>query len=69
LNETLSSSFTNLSFLESIDIEEKPEKAVEYRVDFVPTLIYIDDNNVEQKRYVGSMTAKQFQDFISSSDI
>lgn len=49
--------------LVDIDIDENTEKAIEYKVRGVPTLILVEDG-VEIKRKSGVMMTREIEDFI-----
>ena len=46
--------------IEEINIDEEIMTLVEYGVRSVPTMILLDENNVEVKRQVGMMNEQQF---------
>jgi len=50
--------------INEIDIDAEIITSVEYGVRSVPTLILIDDNDVELKRHVGSMNETQLLEFV-----
>jgi thiol-disulfide isomerase/thioredoxin len=50
--------------INEIDIDAEIMTSVEYGVRSVPTLILIDDNDVELKRHVGSMNETQLLEFV-----
>jgi thiol-disulfide isomerase/thioredoxin len=49
--------------IETIDIDKNLDLSSKYRIDFVPTCIFVDDNNKEIKRIVGLIS---FNDFLLS---
>jgi thiol-disulfide isomerase/thioredoxin len=51
--------------VEVIDVDEDSERAVQYGIRGVPTLILIDDTGVEVKRKVGMMSADDLTKFAS----
>ncbi len=51
--------------LVSVNVDEDTELAVEYQVRHIPTLLLVKDNS-EVNRLVGSHSAKQIEEFISS---
>jgi thioredoxin 1 len=48
--------------IEVIDIDEDQEKAIEYQVRSVPTLVMVE-NDTEVKRNVGLISTKQLEDW------
>jgi thioredoxin-like negative regulator of GroEL len=48
-----------------IDIDEKPNLAQEYKVRGVPTMVLLDDNDVEVGRLVGVKTKAEIEEFIN----
>jgi thioredoxin 1 len=50
--------------INEIDIDAEIMTSVEYGVRSVPTLILVDDNDVELKRHVGSMNETQLLEFV-----
>ena len=50
--------------IELIDIEDQPEKAGEYGIRMVPTLIIVDNDGVEQKRLLGVRSQAEIQEWI-----
>lgn len=50
--------------IEEIDIDEQPERAKQYQVRGVPTLVLLDNTGNEVKRQSGVMTGPQFLEFI-----
>lgn len=60
----ISKSFSNVSFIE-VNVDEDTELAVEYKVRQIPTLLLMEDNH-EVDRLVGSHSAEQIKEFISS---
>lgn len=51
--------------IEEIDIDEQPERAAQYHVRGVPTLIILDDTGNEVKRKSGAMTGPQLLEFLA----
>lgn len=51
--------------LVSVNVDEDTELAVEYKVRQIPTLLLMEDNH-EVDRLVGSHSAEQIKEFISS---
>ena len=51
--------------IEEIDIDQQPERATQYKVRGVPTLIILDDTGNEIKRKSGAMTGPQFLEFLA----
>lgn len=49
----------------SIDIEDSPNLAQDYRVRGVPTMVLVDDNDVEVGRLVGVKTKAEIEEFIN----
>lgn len=47
--------------LEVIDIEQEPERAMQYRVVGVPTVMVVDEDGAELMRQVGSRPARVYQ--------
>ena len=50
--------------LELIDIDKDPAKAGEYGIRGVPTLLLVDDEGTEQKRFVGLKSVAQIQEWL-----
>lgn len=50
--------------IEEIDIDEQPERAKQYQIRGVPTLVLLDNTGNEVKRKSGAMTGPQFLEFI-----
>ena len=48
-----------------IDIDEKPDVAQEYKVRGVPTMVLLDENDVEVGRLVGVKTKAEIEEFIN----
>lgn len=51
--------------VESVDIDENQQKAIEYGVRGVPTVVLLDDSNKEVKRFVGYKNEKQILEWLS----
>jgi len=51
--------------ISSIDIDDSPNLAADYKVRGVPTMILVDDNDKEVGRLVGVKTKAQIEEFIS----
>jgi len=51
--------------LVEVDIDEKPDLAQQYKVRGVPTMVLLDDNDVEVGRLVGVKTKAQIEEFIN----
>ena len=49
----------------SIDIDDSPNLAADYKVRGVPTMILVDDNDKEVGRLVGVKTKAQIEEFIN----
>ncbi len=49
----------------SIDIEDSPNLAQDYRVRGVPTMVLVDDNDKEVGRLVGVKTKAEIEEFIN----
>jgi thioredoxin 1 len=56
----------DLTFKE-IDAEEDFELAEQYRIRNVPTILLIDENEKELKRYVGFINEEKLKEFINNS--
>ena len=63
LAKTLEEVNTNVP-IEVIDIDEKPELAVEFGIRGVPTLVMMEDN-MATKRLVGNKTKQELEAFIN----
>ena len=50
--------------IDLVDIEDQPEKAGEYGIRMVPTLLLVDADGVEQKRLLGVRTQTEIQEWI-----
>ena len=51
--------------ISSIDIDDSPNLAADYKVRGVPTMVLVDDNDEEVGRLVGVKTKAQIEEFIS----
>ena len=51
--------------ISSIDIDDSPNLAADYKVRGVPTMVLVDDNDKEVARLVGVKTKAQIEEFIS----
>jgi len=51
--------------ISSIDIDDSPNLAADYKVRGVPTMILVDDNDKEVGRLVGVKTKAQIEEFIN----
>ncbi|MDB4462020.1 thioredoxin family protein [bacterium] len=51
--------------ISSIDIDDSPNLAADYKVRGVPTMVLVDDNDKEVGRLVGVKTKAQIEEFIS----
>jgi thioredoxin 1 len=49
--------------IEVIDIDENDQKAIEYSIRSVPTLVLIDDGN--EKRMIGVKTAEEIKKWVN----
>jgi thioredoxin-like negative regulator of GroEL len=54
---------TSKYVIEEIDIDECPDKAAEYKVRGIPTLIMVDDD-IEIKRISGSKSVGELQSWM-----
>ena len=50
--------------VEGVDIEVDKEKTAQYNIVLIPTLILVDDNGVEQKRFEGLGNAQHMQEWL-----
>ena len=50
--------------IEEIDIDQKREVAEKYGIRGVPTLILLDDNDIELRRRSGMMMFNEFEKFV-----
>lgn len=50
-----------------IDVDERPDYAVKYRVTSIPTVILMDKNGNAIRRAVGYMSAIQLRDFLNNT--
>lgn len=50
--------------VELVDIEDQPEKAGEYGIRMVPTLMLVDNDGVEQRRLLGLKSQAEIQEWI-----
>ena len=50
--------------IEVIDIDNSPEKATEFKVRGVPTLVLVEDEQ-EKKRLVGNKTKQELEAFVN----
>jgi thioredoxin 1 len=50
--------------INEINIDEELMTSVEYGVRSVPTMILLDENDVELKRHVGTLNEEQLLDFL-----
>lgn len=50
--------------IESIDIDDQPEVAIQYNVRSVPTLILVDSSGHEVKRHVGMITKDRLLEWL-----
>lgn len=53
--------------IEEIDIDEKPELAKQHKIMSLPTLILVNDNDLEIGRKVGSISLEQIRKWIDSA--
>ena len=51
--------------ISSIDIDDSPNLAADYKVRGVPTMILVDDNDKEVGRLVGAKTKAEIEEFIN----
>jgi len=51
--------------VENFDIEELPELAQKYRVRGVPTLVYLNSEDVEVKRLVGAQSKLKIEEWLN----
>ena len=51
--------------ISSIDIDDSPNLAADYKVRGVPTMILVDDNDKEVGRLVGVKTKAEIEEFIN----
>jgi len=51
--------------ISSIDIDDNPNLAADYKVRGVPTMILVDDNDKEVGRLVGVKTKAEIEEFIN----
>lgn len=69
LQETFLDNFVKEGFdveIEKVDASEDMDKAEEFGVSTVPTLIVLDENGAEVKRFIGLTQTKQLSEFFSS---
>lgn len=69
LQETFLDNFAKEGFdveIEKVDASEDMDKAEEFGVSTVPTLIVFDENGTEVKRFIGLTQTKQLSEFFSS---
>jgi thioredoxin 1 len=69
LQETFLDNFVKEGFdveIEKVDASEDMDKAEEFGVSTVPTLIVFDENGAEVKRFIGLTQTKQLSEFFSS---
>lgn len=59
------SSFDDIEF-DVIDAEENADFSEKYEIRTVPTILFMDENDNEVKRSMGSMTEKQLIDLINA---
>lgn len=64
LSATLDKHYKGDVPIEEIDIDTNSDTAAYYGIRGVPTCILLDDNNTEIRRKVGSMTIKEFEQFV-----
>jgi thioredoxin 1 len=50
--------------INEVNIDEELMTSVEYGVRSVPTMILLDENDVELKRHVGTLNEEQLLDFL-----
>jgi thioredoxin 1 len=51
--------------INEVNIDEEIMTSVEYGVRSVPTMILLDENDVELKRHVGTLNEEQLLDFLT----
>jgi thioredoxin 1 len=69
LQETFLDNFVKEGFdveIEKVDASEDMDKAEEFGVSTVPTLIVFDESGTEVKRFIGLTQTKQLSEFFSS---
>ena len=69
LQETFLDNFAKEGFdveIEKVDASEDMDKAEEFGVSTVPTLIVFDESGAEVKRFIGLTQTKQLSEFFSS---
>jgi len=52
--------------LEKVNIEDNDDLCVKYNVRNIPTVIVVDDNDVEVKRFSGTKTEVDLREFLSN---
>lgn len=66
IDSLVTSGDINNDIFETVDIDDNFEKAQEYKVRGVPTLIAIDSDNNVISQHVGAMTSGQLKEWVSN---
>lgn len=69
LQDTFLDNFMKEGFdveIEKVDASEDMDKAEEFGVSTIPTMVVFDENNTEIKRFTGLTQAKQLSEFFGS---
>lgn len=64
LSATIEKYYKGDIVIEEVDIDQKRELANQYGIRGVPTLVLLDDNDVEIRRKSGMMMINEFEEFI-----
>lgn len=64
--EELESEYAGRVDFETVDVDEDPEKATEYGIEAMPTLVFLDKDGKEVNRIVGLVDKSELQGAIES---
>lgn len=62
----LIATYEDKATIRTIDVDEEPKVAVEYKVTAIPTVIVLDENGKETDRKVGQAINKTFLDKVTA---
>ena len=57
--------YEELKNWECVDVDDQPELITKYGINKLPTLLFLNNEDIEVNRHVGAMTTEQYNSYLN----